>query len=78
MTMHEERLNAAILDMWYGNRRTWYDNECPYEMNVQLSNPAYLDHEELSEIEEFGQPYGGQSWREGVALGIELGMYDER
>jgi|HubBroStandDraft_4_1064222.scaffolds.fasta_scaffold239879_1 hypothetical protein len=44
MTMHEERLEASVLDMFYGTRDEWFSNEIPYGMNVQLSNPAYIDH----------------------------------
>ena len=74
MTLHSERMTAAVLDMWYGRRQDWFDDDLPYDMNVQINEPAYRDHTARSQ---FGtQPDGVMDWvasdRERIALGVSL------
>lgn len=33
---------AEGLDMYYGTRSEWCDDEIPFEMSMDLSNPAYV------------------------------------
>jgi hypothetical protein len=54
MTMHTERLTAAVLDMWYGRREDWYDLDLSFEMNVTHSEPAKRDRDALDYIETYG------------------------
>jgi hypothetical protein len=54
--------------MWYGGRAAWYDDRLPFEMNVDLANPAYSDHLALDCLEFAGRrlPDGILNWREQV------------
>jgi hypothetical protein len=72
----DARMDAELLDMWYGKRSVWFDADLPPVMNVKLSNPAYLDHEQLIYAEAFPwRKVKDIDWREGVRQGIELGIY---
>lgn len=73
MIMHTEQLDTSpILDMWYGQRSTWYDPECPYSMNVELSNPAYVDHNERTAREMGHTECIESSWFEGDHYHVSL------